>query len=136
MSDTDPDAPIDDLAQDFIILAAIKKSDHRPYAVEKGPGGGIIMEMALPDDIDASLAVTVPDLLQHQLPNIPVLNGVSIMCDKNNVGQIWFGDSSVGVGLSGVPIDASESLPFPFSNTNAIYYIAENATDTFYVIGG
>ncbi|MHA1136519.1 MAG: hypothetical protein ACTSSE_08535 [Candidatus Thorarchaeota archaeon] len=136
MSDTDPDLPIDDQAQAFIILAAIKKSDGKPYPLEKGAAGGIIINAALPSDIDASLAVTVPDLLQHQLPDIPVLNGVSIICDSGNIGQIWFGGSSIAVGLGGAPIASGESLPFPFSNTNAIYYIAEVATDTFYVIGG
>lgn len=136
MSNTNPDDPIDDQAQKFVILTAIKKADGKPYPVRLNPDGGLTVEYDLPSTISPSLDIVIPDTLQHQLPDVALKAGLKLIADEDNVGTIWIGASLVGSGSDGGPLYPGESMTMAVDNAEAVYYIADNATDILYVLGG
>ena len=145
--DIDPTQPVDDQTGKFVIVCAINAGDKRPYPLVVDPTtgelrvnaeftGDVIVDIDLPEAIDPSLAITLPDTNQHQLATKALKNGLTIKADEDNVGEVWIGKSSVAVGSDGIPLGAGESMPVFVDNADAVYYIGGSTGDTFYVVGG
>lgn len=143
----DPTVSVEDQTGKFMIICAINAGDKKPYplVIDKATGellvnaeftGDVIVDIDLPEAIDPSIAIVIPDLLKHQLASKALKAGLRITADRDNTGQVWIGSSSVAVGSGGEPLDAGESIPIVVEDADKVYYIADTATDIIYVTGG
>lgn len=144
MSNTNPDDPVDDQAQKFIILAAVKKADGRPYPLRQNAAGelvvdaeftgDVIVDIDLPEAVDPSDTLAL-DGSQQQLAAKALKSGLTLKALSSNADSIWVGGSTVAVGSNGMELEPGESVPIVVEDADQVYYIG-TATDKLCVIGG
>lgn len=132
MSNTDPDATIEEQAQTFVILTAIKKADGKPYPLRQLPDGGLFVIADLPESTNGkTLALTGG---ADQLPDVALKAGLVIENDEDNLNDIRVGGSDVTIAF-GFRLTPGESVPIATENQNTVYIFGVVGDKVHYLSG-
>lgn len=143
MSNTDPDLPVDDQAQKFVILTAVKKSDGKPYPLRQTASGELAVDAEFTGDVVVDL--DLPDVLSgktftltggvDQLPDVACKAGANVQADDGNTGtEVWVGGSDVAVN-NGYKLPTGEDIPISTQNLKHIYVKGTLGDKIHYLVG-
>jgi hypothetical protein len=96
--------------------------------------GTVDVQQVIPDE-PVSATFTIPDLLANAIGSGTVLNGVVVLADQDNTGDVFVGDSGV-LTTNGYRLTAGESISVPASDISKIYVIGTVVGDKVHYIGG
>ncbi len=76
-----------------------------------------------------SLEVSAQKISPNGSPRV----GMQVKAGKDNIGQVWLGNSDVSI-TRGYPLDPGENIFLPMDNTDLLYAMADNAGDKLYLL--
>lgn len=142
MSNTDPDEPVDDQAQKFVILCAVKKADGRPYPLRQNASGelvttveftgDVIVDIDLPESTNGKTLTLTGGA--DRLPDVALKAGLVIENDEDNANDVRVGGSDVAIAF-GFRLSPGESVPIVTENQNTVYVFGIIGDKVHYLSG-